>query len=91
MLPSYRLYLYYSVETFLSILFTSLTIAIETLLVENGYASIKITGNCIPKTLYVAIDNFLSHRSTVVTPTNARAMLIESPLLTPANLIAPRS
>lgn len=70
-------------KSFITAMLATAAFSYETLTVDNGYASIQITEDGVPKTLYVAMDSSQSYGDTMVIPYNSRAMLIESPSMDP--------
>jgi len=76
-------------KAFISALLASAAVSIETLTVDNGYATIQITEDGVPKTLYVATGSSQSHDNTMVIPQNGRAVLIESPSMDPSQFYKP--
>lgn len=56
---------------------------------ENGWASLQITEDGKPMTLYVAMSQTMSHDSTMVIPTNARGYLSKTASIDPTGFYRP--
>ena len=78
-------------KTFIASLLSAVALSFENALTidTNGWASLQITENGKPVTLYVAMTQSLSHDSTLVMPSNGRGYLSKTASLDPTGFYAP--